>query len=111
MTTGYQVDVKLLREGSYDVVVEHVAHSPLALHVVDRLVLFRVGPEKVAEQTRVGNIRRPLYHLNVPEIVELLAQSAMHAENLVVDQGGNRELLEHVHELLKEPAILLARAG
>lgn len=101
MTSRYEVNIQLLSEVLDDILVKSITDSSLAFLVILILVLLRICPKQVTQQSLIWNVAWSLYHLNVPVFVELLTEATVHAEDLVVDKGGNRQLLEHIYELLK----------
>jgi hypothetical protein len=63
-------------------------------------VFVRVGPEQVAEQAGVGHVGRPHDFVDLVEVGELRGETAVHAQDLLVDQGGDRQAVEAVgHQL------------
>ena len=110
MTSGNQVDVELLCKRVHHIFIEHVAHSTLALRPVGNLILFGVRPQKIAKQTLVWNVRGSLDHFKIAVVVEFLTQAAMHAQDFIINESSNGQLLEDANELLEHFAVLLVIA-
>ena len=98
-----------LVEGADDLLAEGKADAAVvlapALHV-----LVRVRPEQVAEEACVGDICGSHNTLDLLERAELRAQSAVHAEDLLVDDGCNGQAVEAVGEGLPELDVVAALA-
>jgi len=94
-----EVDVVLLVEALHDLLSEGEGHAPVvlapALHV-----LVGVRPEQVAEQARVGHVRGPHDPLDLLQGVQLGGEAAVHAQDLLVDQGRHWQAVEAVSERL-----------
>jgi hypothetical protein len=56
VSTAYEVHVMLLQEAGDDVWAEGEGHTAVILRPAG-YVLIRVGPEKIAEETAVGDLR------------------------------------------------------
>ena len=61
-----------------------------------------VGPEEVAEEALVGDVDGALDVPDPGEAVEVRREAPVHAEDLVVDDGGDGEAVEAVGEELPE---------
>ena len=92
----------------YIVLLEELLDHGLAKGIRDttvilspaRLSLFGVGPDQVAEKTILGDLSGPRNLLKLRNSDELGAQAAVHAEDFVVDQSGDRHAVEYILELL-----------
>jgi hypothetical protein len=62
------------------------------------VVAVGVGPEEVAEEALVGHVDGPLDLPDPVEAVEVRREAAVHAEDLVVDDGGDGQAVEAVGE-------------
>lgn len=69
-----------------------------------------VGPEEVAQEASVRNIGGPGEAADLIEGGEVGGEAAVHAEDLVVDEGGNGEGVEAVGEELPETDVEAALA-
>ena len=65
-------------------------------------VLVRIRPQQIAEQSRVRHVGRPHDPADLLHRLEIRRKAAVAAENLVVDDGGNREAVEAVREGLPQ---------
>lgn len=112
MRTADEVHVMLLQEARYYVGPECEAHTSVILAPSGNVLVW-VGPEKVAEETAVGNLsllacalhghcscscscNLSLTHVrgshDAPDLfhrVKVWAETAVHSEDLLVDDGGN----------------------
>ena len=79
MAPSNQVNVQLLSEVSHYVLIESITDASFTILVVLELVLLRVGPEQVAQQSLVWDVGGPFDHLYVSVLVQLLTQAAVHA--------------------------------
>jgi len=92
----------------YIVLLEELLDHGLAKGIRDttvilspaRLSLFGVRPDQVAEKTILGDLSGPRNLLKLRNSDELGAQAAVHAEDFVVDQSGDRHAVEYILELL-----------
>ena len=67
-----------------------------------RDVLVGIGPEEVAEEARLGNVGRAHHPPNLVHRLEVGREAAVHAENLLVDDGRDRQAVEAVGKRLPE---------
>ena len=109
MGAADQVDVVLLVEGRDNLLPEGERDSTVvlapALHV-----LVGVRPEQVAEEPGVGHVGRAHDTLNLLEGAELGAETTVHAEDLLVDDGGDGQAVEAVGEGLPQLDVVAALA-
>jgi len=96
-----EIEVVTPQELRHDVLAKRKAHAAVVLPPADD-VLVGVGPQQVAQEPRVGNIRRPHDALDLLHVLQLGAESAVHAENLFVDDGGHGQAVEAVGERLPQ---------
>ena len=111
VTSRNEVDVEFLGKSMDHIFIEHIAHASLALSPVWNLVLLWVCPQQIAKQTLVWNVCWSFDHFKIAVIVEFLAKTTMHAQYFIVDQSGDRQLLEDADEFLEHLAVLLIVAG
>jgi hypothetical protein len=64
-----------------------------------------VGPKKVTHGTLMRNFLYTVERSNVIEGVDARRQTAVQAEDLVVNQGGEREVVEEVCEVLPDVGV------
>ena len=96
-----KVQVVLVQKLSDDVLPKGERDAPVVFAPsVDLLV--GVGPEEIAEKTGVRDIRRPDDALDLVEAGELRAETAVHAQDLFIDDRRRREAVEAVREGLPE---------
>ena len=62
--------------------------------------IVRVGPEQVAHGTLVGHLDHAVNIANHVQRVQAGRESAVQAEDLVLDDGGQRQVIEEVGEVL-----------
>jgi len=65
-------------------------------------IFVGVGPEEITEKTCVGNVGGPHYATNLLHRLKIGTETAVAAENLLVDDGCNGETVEAVGERLPE---------
>jgi hypothetical protein len=53
-----------------------------------------IRPQDVAEDSEVRNLRGPLQPANLVERLQLGGQTAVHGQNLVVNERANREVVK-----------------
>ena len=92
-----EVEVVAPQKLRHHVLAKRKAHAAVILPPADD-VLVGVGPQQVAQKPRVGNIRRPHDALDLLHVLQLGAEAAVHAENLLVDDGGHGQAVEAVGE-------------
>lgn len=102
---AHQVQVVFLQELGHAVRAERVRHAAVVL-APPLDVLVRVGPEEVAEEARVGHVGRPGHLFDLVEGLELGGEPPVHAEDLLVDEGGDGEAVEAVGEGLPEADVV-----
>lgn len=92
-----EIDVVLLEELLDDGLTEGVRDAAIVLSPA-RLALLRVGPYQVAQQAILRHFGRPGDLLQLSDSDELGAQSAVHAEDFVIDERGDRHAVEYILE-------------
>lgn len=99
MRPANQIQIMLLEKATNNFMAEDKAHTSFGLApALD--VFVGVGPEQVAEQAGVGHVGRPHDFVDLVEVGELRGETAVHAQDLLVDQGGDRQAVEAVgHQL------------
>ena len=65
-------------------------------------LLVRIGPEEIAEQTRIRYIRRSDNTFDLIQAGEFRTETTMHAENLFVNDSCRRKAIKAVRESLPE---------
>jgi len=96
-----QVDIVFLVELAYNILTERETHATVVVSVLLDTTL-RVGPEQVAKEASIRNISWSHNVLDLLEFFEFGTESAMHAENLLVDDSCNWQTVEHICEHLPE---------
>lgn len=66
-------------------------------------VLVRVRPEQIAQQAGVGHVRGARDVLDLVQSLELGGEPAVHAQDLLVDQGRHGQTVEAVRKGLPQP--------
>ena len=97
MCTADQIDVVLLVELANHVLSECKADSSVIVSIGFDATL-RIRPEQVAEQTSVGYISRPHNVLNLVQVLQLRAETTVHAEDFLVNESSDRQTVENVTE-------------
>mmetsp|Transcript_17525 Transcript_17525/g.54741 ORF Transcript_17525/g.54741 Transcript_17525/m.54741 type:complete len:529 (-) Transcript_17525:13-1599(-) len=92
-----EVEVHLAEELGDDVLAEGEGDAAVVLAPAHH-VLVRVGPEEVAEEARVGDVRRSDDPLDLVDLLELGREPAVAAEDFLVDDRRDREAVEAVRE-------------
>ena len=99
MSATYEIHVVSVEELGDDVGAERERDASIvlapALHV-----LVRIGPEQVAQETRVGHVRRPHDAPYLLHGLEVGRQAAVTAEDLLVDDGRYWQTIEAIGERL-----------
>ena len=99
---AYQVHIVPVQEFGHHVGAEGEGNPAIVLPPPLN-VLVRIGPEQVAEQTRVRHVRRPHDPPDLLHRLEIRRKAAVAAEDLVVDDGGDRQAVEAVREGFPQP--------
>mmetsp|Transcript_67669 Transcript_67669/g.167193 ORF Transcript_67669/g.167193 Transcript_67669/m.167193 type:complete len:310 (-) Transcript_67669:34-963(-) len=101
MRADDEVEVVLAVELLHDVCAEGEGHPPVALRPAP-YVGVRVSPEDVTQEARVRHVSRPEDPAYLLHRVEVRAQPAVDAEDLVVHDRRDRQAVEHHIEGLPE---------
>jgi hypothetical protein len=96
-----QVDVVLAVELSNDVLSECEANTSIVVAVLFNTALG-IRPEQITQQASIRHISGSHDVFDLLELFEFGTQTSMHAENLLVDQRGHWQAVEHVREDLPE---------
>lgn len=117
VSATYQVNIVLVAELFYDLLIELVAHASIVVrpawhiphsahsHVIaSRLLLVfigRVRPKQVAHEAVVRHVAGPSYPcVYVAQVLlrQVRTEAAMHAQNSFIDQGRYRHVIKHIGE-------------
>jgi len=109
MCTADKVHIVFLEEAGDDVGAEGEGDASVVLTPACD-VLIGIRPEKIAEQTAIRNISWPHDATNLLHGVEVRAQSSVHREDLLVDDGSDWQAVEAVGESLPQLDIVSALA-
>lgn len=101
MGSANKVDVVLLEELLDDGLAEGVGDAAIVL-APGGLSFLRVRPKQVTKETVLGNFSWSGDLLQLCDGDELRGESAVHAEDLIVDEGGNGHAVEHILELFPD---------
>lgn len=104
-----EVELLALQEGIHNVGTKGVRDTTVVLTPSGDLAV-RVGPEQVAEETVVGDIGGADDALDLLHGLEIRAETSVHAEDLLVDDGSNREAVEAVCESFPEADVVTTLA-
>ena len=107
MPTRDKIDIKFLCKVLYDVVIKDITYTSFAFCPFLMLVLLWISPQNITQKTLIRYIARSLYHLEVSVVIQLLAQTSMHAQYFIVNKCGHRKLLKHANKLFKKAAVFL----
>ena len=66
-----------------------------------------VTPEKIAHRTLMGNLLYTIQRTDVIECVDRGTQATVKAENLIIDEGGEGEVVEEVSEVFPDIRIAI----
>jgi len=61
-------------------------------------IFVGIGPQEIAEEACVWDVCGSHDSLDLIERAQLWAKAAMHAEDLLINKGGDREAIEAVSE-------------
>ena len=95
MRPTYQIDVEIFGKFLDDVLTEGVADAALVLSP-PFYVGIRVGPQKIAEQSLIGDLYGSFDAGDIRQIIEIGRQSAVHADDLFVDDCADRHHVENI---------------
>jgi len=95
MRTADEVHVVLLQEARHYIWTKGKADTSIVLAPSGNVLVW-VGPKEIAEKTAVGNIGGSHDAPNLLHGVEIWAETAVHGEDLLVDDGGNGQAVEAV---------------
>lgn len=103
MRTCNQRQAVVVVEGFRNILAKRVAgttrrDSPAAS-------VIRVGPQQVAHGALVGNLLDAVQGADVVQCVNAGRETAVKAENLVVDEGGQRQVVEEVGEVFPDVSV------
>ena len=101
MSPADQIQVVPIEELRDDVRAEGEGHPAVVLPPpLD--VLVGVGPEEITEQARVGHVGRPHDAADLLHRLQVGGEAAVAAEDLLVDDGRDRQAVEAVRERLPQ---------
>ena len=86
-----------LQERRHDVGAEREGYTTIVLTPADDFLL-RVRPQQVAQQASVGDVRGTGQTLDLVQRPQLRRQTAVHAEDLLVNDGSDGQRVEAVRE-------------
>jgi len=101
MCAANQIDVVLLIELANDRFAESEAHAAVVVAVCIRATL-RIRPEQVAKESLIGHISRSHNVFYLIQVFEFRTQTTVHAENFLVNEGGDGQAVENVAEYAPE---------
>ena len=110
MGTTDQIQVMLLQEVMNDVLGKGVAHTAIVQSPTAQQFAFRIGPEKVAEQTALGDVARTLDVFNEVDGAELGRKASVHADDAALDDGADGKAFETIGKQLPEMNIITSFA-
>lgn len=78
--------------------VAHCKQFSILRQLLPAYVRFGVGPEQIAKQPLVGHVYGPWDLEDLTEPLQLRANSAVHAEDLILHDRGHRHAVEAVRK-------------
>jgi hypothetical protein len=90
-------------EGFRDVLTEGITSSTRTDSPTTSIV--RITPKKIAHRSLMGNFLDSIQRSDIIKCVNARGQSAMKAEDLIIDQCGEREIVEKVGKILPDVGI------
>jgi hypothetical protein len=99
MGTANEVHVVLLEEPRNDVGSKGERDTTIVL-APSSYILVRVGPKEIAKKTAVGDISRTHHPADLLHRVKVGAETAVHCEDLLVNDGSNGKAVEAVRKCL-----------
>lgn len=102
MGAADEVEVVGLEELCEHVLAEDVADAALLVLVPALLLEDGVGPEQVAEHALAGDVGGPVEREQLLELDQLGRDAAVHAEDLLLDDGRDGHGVEGIHEVLPD---------
>ena len=110
MCSTNEIQILLLQERVDDILSEDVAHASVIQSPTRRQLVLRIGPENVAQKAIVGNDAGTLDLLDLGQRSEVWRQSTMHADDAIIDQGGDGKVLEALREGFPETNVVATLA-
>lgn len=99
----------LFEEHLDNVFTEGLTNASVGIHPpISQFV--RIRPEEVADEPSVGHVRGPHDVAHLLEVVQLGRQTAVHAEDFLVDECSDRQVVEQICEQLPQFDVLPAFA-
>merc|ERR1719199_290095 len=97
--TYHKIHVVLLQESGYHIRPKDEGDATIVFCPACNVLVW-VGPQKVADQARVGDVRGAHQTTHLVKVVDFRRKAAMHAHDLLVNEATNRHAIEDVAELL-----------
>mmetsp|Transcript_16620 Transcript_16620/g.25685 ORF Transcript_16620/g.25685 Transcript_16620/m.25685 type:complete len:419 (-) Transcript_16620:343-1599(-) len=95
MRSSNQIQVVSTQKLVDHIFAKHIRHS--AFIAIPSFDIRRwIAPQQIAEQSALWDIRRSLNMFHRLNVFELWRQSAVHTENLLLDECTNRQKIEHI---------------
>ena len=101
MGSSDKVEAVLRQERLDNVLAESEGHTAVVLTPCLH-VLLRIGPKQIAQQTGVRNVCGSVDLINLLHLLQIRRETAVTAEDLVGDDGGDREAVKAVCKGLPE---------
>lgn len=109
MSSRHQSQTVVMVEGFRDILSERVSRSSWGYS--PSAAVIWIGPEKIAHWALVWNLLNTVESSDVVQGVDGWGETAVEAEDLVVDKGGEWEVVEEVGEVLPDVGVaVLAEA-
>jgi hypothetical protein len=101
MCSANQIYVVFDSEFAHDGLAKRKRYTAVVVSVLLDAALW-VWPEQVAQQARIGHVRRSNYTFDLLEVFQFRAQSAVHAQNFLVDDCAHGQTVKDVWEYFPE---------
>lgn len=102
MSSADEIEVMLPQELCHPIRTESIGNASVVLPPAPDLPVG-IRPQEVAQQSLIRHVDRPLDLPYLIHALQLGREAAVHAEDLVVDDGGHRQAVEAVGEELPQP--------
>jgi len=97
MGSANEIDVMFLVELADNLLAKSETHASIVVSIALDATLG-IRPKQVAKKSRVGHVGGPHNVFDLVKVLQLRAQTSMHAENFLVNESSNGQTVEHVTE-------------
>lgn len=107
---AYQVQIVFVQEGLDHVAAEYLADAALHIRRPPRGSFLGVRPQQVAHKPVLRDLDGPRDAADLLQVLQLGAETPVHAQYLLPDDCGHRHHIEHVREYLPQLQVVLSLA-